>query len=70
MSAVTPIEQLNQEIIDLEAQREAAYTQFRVIEASLDQKRKLVEAFRLVKDSESLQQSLITEMANLGLIEL
>lgn len=68
MATLTPIEQLNQDIIDLEAQRETVYAQFKEIEANLLQKRKLVEAFQLVKDSESLQESLITELINLGLL--
>ena len=68
MATLTPLEQLTQDIADLDAQRNTLYDQFAVIEAALQQKRKLVEAFALVKDSTDLQQSLITEMKSSGML--
>ena len=67
-STLTPLEQLTQDIADLDAQRNTLYDQFAAIEATLQQKRKLVDAFQLVKDSTDLQQSLITEMKTQGML--
>lgn len=68
MSAPSPIEQVALDIIELEAQRANLYLQFKNIEDALQYKRKLVETFQFVKDSADLQQSLITEMKNIGAI--
>lgn len=63
-----PSQQLSQEITDLETQRDNLYLKFKEIETALAQKRKLIEAFELVKSSPKLQEDLKTEMKHLGMI--
>lgn len=59
------METLIQEIMDLEKQQDDMYAEFIFIRDQLEQKRRLRDAFLVVKDSPTLQESLRIEMEKL-----